>query len=45
MHSASDIKIFCIGPAKTGTTSLAAFFDGLGFGVGDQPAGERLVHE
>jgi len=38
-------KIFCIGSAKTGTTSLAAFFEGLGFAVGDQRAGERLVHE
>lgn len=38
-------KIFCIGPAKTGTTSLAAFFEGLGLALGDRPVGERLVHE
>jgi hypothetical protein len=41
----TDIKIFCIGPAKSGTTSLAAFFKGLGFAVGDRQVGERLVHE
>lgn len=45
MHSLTDIKIFCVGPAKTGTKSLAAFFAGLGFSVGDQPAGELLVHD
>jgi Sulfotransferase domain len=45
MHQPTDRKIFCIGAAKTGTTSLAAFFEGLGFAVGDQSAGELLVHE
>jgi hypothetical protein len=45
MHSPADIKIFCIGAAKTGTTSLGAFFERLGFAVGDQRTGELLVHE
>lgn len=45
MNSPTGIKIFCIGPGKTGTTSLAAFFEGLGLAVGDQPTGELLVQE
>ncbi len=38
-------KIFCIGFGKTGTTSLEAFFRGLGFKLGDQAAGELLIRE
>ena len=39
----SDIKVFCIGLNKTGTTSLEAAFKSHGFRVGDQNAGEDLV--
>ena len=38
-------KIFCIGAFKTGTTSLGAFLKGLGFKLGDQTAGERLLKD
>lgn len=38
-------KIFCIGAFKTGTTSLGAFLASLGFSVGSQPAGERLLRD
>jgi hypothetical protein len=38
-------KIFCIGAFKTGTTSLGAFLASLGFPVGSQPAGERLLRD
>jgi hypothetical protein len=36
-------KIFCIGSNKTGTTSLAAALEALGYRLGDQHRGERLV--
>lgn len=36
-------KVFCVGFGKTGTTSLEAFFNSLGFMVGDQAAGELLL--
>jgi Sulfotransferase domain len=38
-------KVFCIGSNKTGTTSLEAFLKSLGFALGDQAAGELLVHD
>lgn len=40
----TESKIFCIGAGKTGTTSLESFFRALGFRVGDQAAGELLLH-
>jgi hypothetical protein len=40
-----DAKIFCIGLGKTGTTSLEAFFRGLGFTIGDQVRGELLLRD
>ena len=39
----SDVKIFCIGLNKTGTTSLEAALESHGFKVGNQVAGEDLV--
>lgn len=36
-------KIFIIGKNKTGTTSLHVLFKKLGFAVGSQPIGERLI--
>ena len=38
-------KVFCVGAGKTGTTSLAALFEKLGYAVGDQVKGELLLHE
>lgn len=40
---ASHSKIFCIGSGKTGTTSLGAALQSLGFHVGDQAQGELLL--
>lgn len=36
-------KIFCIGKAKTGTTSLKKTFKDIGYLVGDQRTAERLL--
>ncbi|WP_268225539.1 sulfotransferase family protein [Sinomicrobium oceani] len=38
-------KIFCIGRNKTGTTSLKAAFEDLGFIVGNQRVAEKLLSE
>jgi hypothetical protein len=38
-----DVKIFCIGAGKTGTTSLESFFRSLGYRVGEQAKGELLL--
>ena len=40
---AKPTKVFCLGAGKTGTTSLAAFFDTLGYRVGSQDTGEALL--
>lgn len=40
---ASHSKIFCIGSGKTGTTSLGAALQSLGFHVGDQASAELLL--
>lgn len=40
-----DEKIFVIGLNKTGTTSLAVMFKSLGYVIGDQVAGERLIRD
>jgi hypothetical protein len=36
MSKSSEVKIFCIGLFKTGTTSLKKAFQDLGYTVGDQ---------
>ena len=36
-------KVFCVGSGRTGTTSLASFFDTLGYRVGAQHKGEALL--
>lgn len=36
-------KVFCIGRNKTGTTSMKAIFEELGFAVGPQREAERLM--
>jgi hypothetical protein len=36
-------KVFCIGRGKTGTTSMEAALKSLGYRLGDQHAGERLI--
>ena len=38
-------KVFCIGRNKTGTTSLEAVFKRLGYRVGNQRRGERLIED
>ena len=38
-------KVFCIGRNKTGTTSLARALRDLGYRVGDQATGERLIRD
>jgi hypothetical protein len=38
-------KIFCIGSAKTGTTSLETLLSQFGFSMGNQPAGEVLSRD
>jgi len=38
-------KIFCIGRNKTGTTSLGAALQSLGFRLGSQERGERLLDD
>jgi hypothetical protein len=40
-----DCKIFCVGSNKTGTTSLAAALQRLGFPLGEQAYGELLIDE
>ena len=40
----NNIKIFCIGRNKTGTTSLKHEFKRLGFSVGDQREAELIYH-
>ncbi len=40
-----EIKYFCIGRNKTGTTSLQKAFQDLGFVVGDQREAERLYDQ
>ena len=39
---ASDVKIFCVGAGKTGTTSLKQFVKTLGFRIGAQDAGKPV---
>jgi len=39
------VKIFCIGRNKTGTTSLASFFRGNGYKVGNQEQAELLLED
>lgn len=36
-------KVFCIGCNKTGTTSIGAALESLGYRVGDQQVAERLI--
>src|SRR5690606_27053905 len=43
LRAAGKQKIFCIGRNKTGTTSLAAEFQELGFPVGRQRTAEELI--
>ena len=38
-------KVFCIGQNKTGTTTIAAVLNGLGYKMGNQAKGELLVKE
>jgi hypothetical protein len=38
-------RFFCVGANKTGTTSLTAFFENLGFVIGSQTAGETLLRD
>src|SRR5690554_2768849 len=38
-------KIFCIGRNKTGTTSLEAALNELGYKMGDQSSGEALLED
>jgi hypothetical protein len=45
LRSDMTAKIFCIGMGKTGTTSLEAFFRGLGFTLGNQNKGEDLLDD
>ena len=40
-----DQKVFIIGLNKTGTTSLKMLFESLGYIIGDQVAGERLIRD
>ena len=40
-----SVKIFCIGRNKTGTTSLASFFRGNGYKVGNQEQAELLLED
>lgn len=40
-----DQKTFIIGLNKTGTTSLKALFEFLGYVIGDQVAGEKLIRD
>lgn len=40
-----DDKIFIIGFNKTGTTSLKVMLDSLGYVIGDQVAGEKLLRD
>jgi hypothetical protein len=37
-------KYFCIGANKTGTTSIKAAFEQLGYVIGNQRKGEQLIH-
>ncbi|MCO6441319.1 MAG: hypothetical protein J5I81_09590 [Nitrococcus mobilis] len=38
-------RVFCIGPNKSGTTSLGAFLASAGFRVAPQSKGEMLLHD
>ena len=38
-------KVFCVGRNKTGTTSLGAALEGLGFKLGDQAQAEGLLED
>lgn len=38
-------KVFCVGCNKTGTTSLGAALESLGYRLGDQHAAERLIED
>ena len=39
------MKVFCIGRNKTGTTSLKLALQELGYKMGSQPQGERLIKD
>lgn len=41
----SQAKVFCIGRNKTGTTTVEGVFKDLGYKLGNQPDGERLLHD
>jgi hypothetical protein len=41
----SNRKIFCVGSGKTGTTSLGAALQSLGFAVAEQAGGEQLIEQ
>jgi hypothetical protein len=45
LRSLGKPKVFCIGRNKTGTTSVATAFRELGFTVGIQSLGERLLYD
>jgi hypothetical protein len=45
MPEVTRAKVFCVGKAKTGTTSLAAALRSLGYRVGDQAEAELLIDD
>ena len=45
MKHPSQPKVFCIGRNKTGTTSVEAALRSLGFAMGSQTRGERLIDD
>ena len=44
MFGRHELKLFCIGLGKTGTTTIRAFFEEHGYNVGNQREAEKLIH-
>lgn len=44
-NQAHESKVFCVGCNKTGTTSVKAALDGLGYRVGDEEAAKHLTKD